>query len=205
MIRALIRNWWLLLLRGAFALAFAALILLFKPLFPSLLLKPMAYTAVAVTFGVLALATGIITVLAALKSRAHWRDVFILLAEGLTVTAGGLTVILVPAITIVQVIQIIAATSFAVGVLELIIAIRVRRHVRYEWFLIAGGVTSIAFAVWLTLNPSQEIPTLLDWVAFFAATNGIVMAGLAYRVRGLRHEIHELSSPDHLRKKAGAA
>jgi uncharacterized membrane protein HdeD (DUF308 family) len=205
MIRALITNWWLLLLRGLFALAFAVLIALLQPLFPSLLLEPMASTAVAEIFGLLAVVTGIFTIFAALKGATHHRDLWMLLLDGVAVTAGGLAVILIPAVSVVEVIKIIAATALAVGILEVIAGTHVRRHMKDEWFLIAGGLISMVFSVFLFLNTSREIAWLLNWIAIYAAANGLAMLGLARRLHALRHTIHELSSPEHLAHAAKKA
>ncbi len=205
MIRALIENWWLLLLRGVFALAFAVFIFFFQPLFPSIFFKPMAYTAVAVIFGVLALATGLITIFAALKNPDHRHHLWALLAEGLAITAGGLVVILVPAVTVVEVIQIIAATALVVGLFQIVTATHVRRHVKDEWFLIAGGIISLGFSAFLFMDQSRDTASLLDWIAVYAAASGMAMVGLARRLHGLRHQIHELSSPAHLPSKTTKA
>jgi uncharacterized membrane protein HdeD (DUF308 family) len=208
MIRTLINNWWLLLLRGAFALAFAVFIFFFEPLFRSAFLRPVAYTGVAVAFGVLAMVTGIITVFAALTNQTHWRDLSTLLAEGLTITSGGLVIILVPSITIAEVILIIAATALVVGILEIMTGTHVRRHVKDEWFLIAAGLVAVVFSIFLFVDRGQSISTLLDWIALFSAANGLAMVALALRLHALRHSIHELCSlvPSlQNRKRVGSA
>ena len=207
MIRTLINNWWLLLLRGAFAIAFAVFIFFFEPLFPSLFLRPMAYTAVAVMFGVLALVTGVITVFAALRNQAHWRDLSMLLAEGLTITSGGLVVILLPSITISEVILIVAATALAVGIFEIVTGTHVRRHVKDEWLLIAGGLAAMSFSIFLFFDHSQTISTLLNSIGLFSAANGIAMVAFAFRLHALRHSINELASEQLLQRqqKAGSS
>lgn len=198
MIRALITNWWLLLLRGLFALAFAVAIVILQPLFPSLFFKPMAYTAVAEIFGLLAVITGIFTIFAAVKGAKHHRVLEMLLLDGVAVTVGGLAVILVPAVSVLEVIQIIAATALVMGVLEIMAGTHLRRHIKDEWLLIAGGLISVTFSALLFLNTSREIASLLNWIALYAAANGVAMLGLARRLHGLRHTIHEISSPEHL-------
>lgn len=198
MIRALITNWWLLLLRGLFALAFAVVIVVLQPLFPSLFFKPMAYTAVAEIFGLLAVITGIFTIFAAVKGAKHHRVLGMLLLDGAAVTVGGLAVILVPAVSVLEVIQIIAATALVIGILEVIAGTHLRRHIKDEWLLIASGLISVIFSAWLFLNSSREITSLLNWIALYAAANGLAMLGFARRLYRLRRTIHEISSPEHL-------
>lgn len=205
MIRALIENWWLLLLRGAFALGFALLIFLLQPLFPSVFLRVMAYTAVAVIFGLLAVVTGIITCFAALRDAAHRRHLWMLLSEGLAITAGGLVVILLRSVTALEVIRIIAVAALVFAAFQFVTAAHVRRHVKDEWFLIAGGMCSLAFSLFLFLDAERELSSVLNWIAVYAAANGLAMVGLAQRLYKLRHTIHELSSPEHLKKAKKAA
>lgn len=205
MIRALIENWWLLLLRGGFALAFALLIFLLQPLFPSVFLRIMAYTAVAVIFGLLAVATGIITCFAALRDAAHRRHLWMLLTEGLAITAGGVTVILLRGVTAFEVIRIIAVASLVFAAFQFVTAAHVRRHVKDEWFLIAGGMCSLGFSLFLLLDAERELSSVLNWIAVYAAANGLAMVGLAQRLYRLRRSIHELSSPEHLKKAKKAA
>lgn len=208
MIRAWIENWWLLLLRGAFALAFAVLIFLLQPLFPSVFLSIMAYAAVAVIFGLLAVVTGVITCFAALRDAAHRRHLWVLLSEGLAITAGGIVVILLRGVSALEVIDIIAVAALVFAAFQFATAVHIRRHVKDEWFLIAGGLCSLALSVFLLLDGERELSSVLKWVAIYAAANGLAMVGLALKLYRLRRSIRELSSPEHLKKAtktAGAA
>lgn len=208
MIRAWIENWWLLLLRGALALAFAVLIFLLQPLFPSVFLSIMAYAAVAVIFGLLAVVTGVITCFAALRDAAHRRHLWVLLSEGLAITAGGIVVILLRDVSALEVIDIIAVAALVFAAFQFATAVHIRRHVKDEWFLIAGGLCSLALSVFLLLDGERELSSVLKWVAIYAAANGLAMVGLALKLYRLRRSIRELSSPEHLKKAtktAGAA
>ncbi|MGE5321782.1 MAG: HdeD family acid-resistance protein [Actinomycetota bacterium] len=168
----------------------------------------MAYTAVAVIFGLLAVVTGIITCFAALRDAAHRRHLWMLLTEGLVITSGGIVVILLRSVTALEVIRMIAVASLLFAAFQFATATHVRRHVKDEWFLIAGGMCSLAFSVFLLLDAGRELALVLKWIAIYAAVNGLAMIGLAQRLYRLRRSIHDLSSPDHLKKgkrTAGAA
>ena len=205
MIRAWIENWWLLLLRGAFALAFAALILLLQPLFPSVFLRIMAYAAVAVIFGLLAVVTGIITCFAALRDAAHTRHLRMLLSEGVVITAGGIVVILLRGVTALEVIDIIAVAALVFAAFQFVTAAHVRRHIKDEWFLIACGLCSLALSLFLLLDGERELSSVLNWIAIYAAANGLAMVGLAQRLYRLRRSIHDLSSADNQKESKRAA
>ena len=208
MVRVMINNWWLILLRGAFAIAFAVVIFLLQPFFPSLLFKAMAFTGVVVLFGFLALGSGAITIIAGLRGTERRHDAWLLLAEGAALTAGGLAVLVAPALTLQKLIIIVAVTAFVMGVFEIFIGTHMRRHVADEWLLLAGGMSSLLFSAFLLAERTREL-ALLNWIALYALVNGLAMAGLALRLRGLRHTIHALAQHEQVqgskRGHAGAA
>lgn len=198
MFRVMINNWWLLLLRGIFALVFAALVFGVQPFFPTLLLAPVALTSLTVMFGLLAALSGLVTMAAALRGAQKKRDLWTLLAEGAAMTAAGAAVLLVPGLTLHVVIRMIACATALLGVLEITAGVHLRRHLADERLLFAGGAASLAFSLYLFLAHSWEIPALLNWIAIYAAVNGLAMAGLAFRLRGLRESVHELAAPEHV-------
>lgn len=193
MIRLLIQNWWLLLVRGAFALAFSIFIFIFLPFVPAPLLRQFAFAGLATIFAVFALATGVITVLAAVRGASRGGTAWLLLADGIVVMTGGLMIMLSPGLTLAHVIQIIAVIALVVGVFEVAAGFHLRRHIADEWMLVLSGLISAAFAVCLLVVPDVDRHTVLLWIALYAAAGGIAMVGLALRLRGLRQSIHALA------------
>ena len=198
MFRVMINNWWLLLLRGVFALIFAVLVFGVQPFFPTLVLAPVALTSLTVMFGLLAALSGLVTMAASLRGAQKKRDLWTLLAEGAAMTAAGAAVLFVPGLTLHVVIRMIAFATALLGVLETTAGIHLRRHLADEWLLLAGGASSLAFSLYLFLTRFWDIPALLNWIAIYAIVNGLAMAGLAFRLRGLRESVHELATPDHV-------
>ena len=152
MIRLLINNWWLLLLRGVLAIAFALFIYVFLPFLPAPVLRQFAFAGLAVIFATFAFATGILTMAVAVRRAASGGSSWLLLADGIAVTIGGLVILLSPGLTLLHVIQLIAVIVLLAGVLELVAGIHLRRHVTDEWLLICGGIISLAFATGLFLT-----------------------------------------------------
>lgn len=204
MIRLLIQNWWMLLLRGVFALAFAVFIFVFMPFVPAPLLRELAFAGLVVIFALFAIATGVLTIAAAVW-RASQSASWLLLADGIVVTAGGLVVLISPALTLARVILLIAATALLVGILEMVAGFHLRRHIADEWLLVSGGLVSVAFAAWLLLARGGDAHAVLTWISIYAAANGLALVGLAFRLRGLRNSIHALVSPTKTRAQTGAA
>jgi uncharacterized membrane protein HdeD (DUF308 family) len=193
MIRLLIQNWWLLLVRGIFAIAFAIFIFVFLPFVPAPLLRQLAFAGLATIFAGFAIATGISTIVAAARGASQGGTAWLLLADGIAVTSGGLIIMVSPGLTLTHLIQLIAAIALVVGALEIGAGFHLRRHVADEWLLLLSGFISAAFAVCLLLTGEADRQTILSWIAIYAAASGLAMAGLAFRLRKLRQSIHMLA------------
>ena len=205
MIRMLIRNWWLLLVRGIFAGFFALFIFFFLPFVPAALLRPLAFAGLVVIFSVFAIVTGIITIAAAVRGAGQGGSAWLLLADGIAVTTGGMVLLLSPLFTLFHVVQLIAATTFLVGVLELLAGFHLRRHLTDEWLLVSGGIISIAFAACLFLTRGGDIQSVLTWIAIYAMASGLAIVGLALRLRSLCLDVHALAGNTSAKAHHGAA
>jgi uncharacterized membrane protein HdeD (DUF308 family) len=193
MIRLMIQNWWLLFLRGILAIAFAIFIFAFLPFVPAPFLRQFAFAGLAAIFALFALATGVLTIAAAVRGAGQGGSSWLMLADGVAVTAGGLIILLAPGSTLMRVIQLIALIALVVGVLEFTAGIHLRRHVTDEWLLISGGVISIAFAPCLLLANVGTVQAALMWISIYALASGVAVIGLALRLRSLRNSIHALA------------
>ena len=193
MIRMLIKNWWLLFLRGILAIAFAIFIFAFLPFVPAPLLRQLAFAGLAAIFALFAFATGVLTIVAAVRGAGQGGSSWLVLTDGVAITAGGLIIMFSPGLTLLLLIKIIGLTALAVGMLEVLAGIHLRRHLTDEWLLIIGGVTSIAFAGCLLLTRVGTVQTALTLISIYAFANGLALLGLALRLRRLRNSIHTLA------------
>lgn len=193
MIRLLIQNWWLVFLRGILAVAFAIFIFVFLPFLPAPFLRQFAFAGLTAIFALFAFATGVLTIAAAVRGAGQGGSSWLMLADGIAVTIGGLVILLAPGSTLTHVIQLIAIIALVVGVLEFVAGIHLRRHVTDEWLLITGGVISIAFAPCLLLSRIETVESTLTWISIYAFASGLAVIGLALRLRSLRNSIHALA------------
>ena len=194
MLRLLIRNWWLLLMRGIFAVTFAIFIFVFLPLVPAPLLRELAFAGLTVIFGVFAAVTGLLTLVAAVRGASQGGSSWLLLADGIVVTTAGLALLLSPQLTLAHVIQIIATTALAAGVLEIVAGVHLRRHVKDEWLLVSGGAISAILAVALFFFMQRtDAQLVLRWVLSYAVASGLAMLGIALRLRNLRQSVNALA------------
>ncbi len=65
--------------------------------------------------------------------------------------------ILLPALTAVVLVLVIGATVFASGLVDIIMAIRLRKVIRGEVLLFLNGMISVAFGVFVFFFPEREL------------------------------------------------
>jgi uncharacterized membrane protein HdeD (DUF308 family) len=193
MIQTLIKNWWLLALRGVLAAVFSVMAFLMVSSAETLTLREFALKGMVVFLGILALAAGACTVGAGIWSSGR-RKWWLLVLDGLAVVGAGVVLILSKTITLGMVTRWLVVLAIVIGVLELTAARSLRRHVQDEWFLGLAGAASAGFALaFLWINP-ERAGHVLTWLGCYAAFSAICMLGLALRLRTLRTAIHRIAN-----------
>lgn len=191
MIETLIRNWWLLALRGILAAVFSVITFMMRSSVQTFTLREFATRGTVIFLGMLALAAGACTIASGIwtATRHRW---WLLVVDGLAVSGVGLILILSDRITLSLVANLLVALAMAVGGSELITARTLRHHVPDEWFLILAGAASLGFALaFLWIKP--EVATAFNWLGAYSAFTAICMGALALRLRNLRHTIHRIA------------
>jgi uncharacterized membrane protein HdeD (DUF308 family) len=170
------QTWWVLLLRGLFALAFGVITLLQPAVTLAWLLMFFAFYTLA--DGVL----GVWSAIAGRKENEHWG---VMLLWGLAGIVVGLLVLTSPGVTVLALLFYIAIWAIATGILEIVAAIRLRKEIEGEWLLILGGLASVAFGIFLMAHPGAGAISLVWLIGSFAMVFGIILVLLALKVRKL--------------------
>jgi uncharacterized membrane protein HdeD (DUF308 family) len=171
------RTWWMLAVRGVAAVIFGLLALVWPQI---------TLLALVLVFGAYALVDGVFSLVAAARGRElaggsrGW-----LILEGLLGIAAGIVAIVWPDITALALLWVIAAWAVVTGVLEIVAAIRLRRALDNEWLLIVAGALSVVFGLILIIWPGSGAIGLVWLIGIYAIAFGIVLLGLALRLRGL--------------------
>jgi uncharacterized membrane protein HdeD (DUF308 family) len=171
---ALARNWGWVALRGVAALIFGILTF-FAP--------AISLASLILLFGAFALADGVLTVVAAIASRGaeeHW---VAMLLGGILGIGAGLATFFMPGITAIVLLYWIAAWAIVTGVAEIVTAIRLRKELTGEWMLVLAGVLSVLFGMYLFIRPGVGALAVVIWIGAYAVVLGIVLIGLAFRLR----------------------
>ena len=72
-----------------------------------------------------------------------------------------------------------------IGATEIALAIKMRREIKGEWFLILMGLASIIFAGLLLWNPLAGAAALIWIIAWYAVIMGVLAIIFGFRLRSL--------------------
>jgi uncharacterized membrane protein HdeD (DUF308 family) len=168
-------NWWLLLLRGLAAIAFGA-IAFFWP----------GVTLVALTYvwGAYAIADGIIAIGAAIgASGSDAGPRWWLGLSGIVGILAGIVAFAYTGMTALVLLMFIAAWAVIIGALELYAAAQLRKVIDNAWWLILGGLFSIAFGAVLIAWPGTGALAVIWTIAWYAVFFGCMLIGLSFELK----------------------
>jgi len=137
-------------------------------------------------FGAWVLIDGIFRIVGAIGHRASDPDWGWQLVIGLLGIIVGLLTFHAPQITALALVIYIAAWALMIGASEIALAVKMRREIKGEWFLILMGLASIVFAVLLLWNPIAGAAAVIWLIAWYAVVLGILAIFFGFRLRSLR-------------------
>jgi uncharacterized membrane protein HdeD (DUF308 family) len=164
----LFRNWWAVGLRGLAALAFGILALLWPGV--TLLTLALLLAAYFLVDGVLAIAAGI----RAIRRDERWWPSIV---EGVANIAAGIVVLLLPQITVLALMYLLAIWAIATGALMVFGGMYFGGAPR--WLLVVAGALSILLGVVMITEPALGLLALVWWIASYWVAFGIVLLAAA--------------------------
>ena len=175
MLEAMQRGWWLLVLRGVCALLFGVLTFVW----PGITL-----VTLVLLFGAYALVNGIFTLLVAARAPRGTPGVGTLLLLGLLGVAAGVLTFFYPGITALSLLLVIAWWAIVTGVFEIVVAVKLRKQLSNEWFLVLSGAISVVFGVLLIAMPGAGALSIIWLIGAYAILFGVLLLALAMKLRG---------------------
>jgi uncharacterized membrane protein HdeD (DUF308 family) len=188
MLRVFLDNWWLVGLRGVFALAFALFVFSARTIGATWLLGAFAFTSVVELFGLFAFGAGVLTIVAAVRSLGKDGEWWLLLVDGAGACIAGVAAVTIPDLTLLALVRVTAVWAMFVGGCELLMARKLRHHLSDEWFLALAAAGSLVFGAYLFLGPALQVRGLFVWLGSYALLSGVAMLSFALRLRKLRNE-----------------
>lgn len=166
----LAKNWWAFLLRGILALIFGVVALLYPG---------SAFVSLVLIFGAFAFVNGLFAIIAAFTANAKTENWWWLIFEGVIGLAVGIFTIFQPVAMGEAWLLLIAAWAIVTGVLEIITAIRIRKLITGEFWLILGGLASIIFGLLVAFFPLTGAIAIGAIVGVYAIIIGVTFIALS--------------------------
>lgn len=172
--RLLKRSWWALALRGVAAILFGLLAVMW----PGITLLVLVGFFAAYAF-----ITAAVSMYAAVKNRQSDKGWWLLLLLGLVAFASGVLSLIYPAVTALVLVLLMGANALVTGVLDIAMAVRLRKAIRNEWLLGLAGLVSIVFGAMVMIFPGAGAIAMVWLVSFYAVLTGVLLLALAVRMR----------------------
>jgi uncharacterized membrane protein HdeD (DUF308 family) len=184
--QALARIWKVTALRGALAIAFAVVILIWPNI---------GLTALIALFGAFALVSGLATIVGAFNLPIRGGERAWLVFEGLLGIAVGVVVFVWPDLSALGLLYAIAAWAIAMGLFEIAFAFVLPISGGRSLLAVLGGLLSIAFGVIMFAHPGAGAVALLALVAAFALVTGVMQIAFALELRRVVAELEQRVRP----------
>ena len=180
MLELLVQRWWMIVVRGALAVLFGILAIAWPEI---------TVLALVLLWGAYAFVDGVTSVVIGVANRSaptEHRLTYGLL--GLLGIVVGVITFAWPAITALVLLVIIALWALVAGVLQIAAAIRLRKVISNEWFLALSGAVCVILGILLIVQPATGAIGLVVAIATFAIVWGVSLILFGLRLRTLAHE-----------------
>jgi uncharacterized membrane protein HdeD (DUF308 family) len=172
-------NWWTVALRGVLAIVVGLLAFFFPGITLAVLIA---------LFGAFALLEGVFLIISGIRSRHDQKRWWVLILQGIISIGAGVIAFVAPLATAIALLYLMASWAIVSGILEIVVAIRLRKEMEGEWMLILDGLVTILFGLAMVLVPGAGLLAWLWMIGAFKLVSGVLLFLLAFRLRKAEKE-----------------
>lgn len=184
-IRSISSNWWAFIIKGFLALIFSVL---------AFIMPVTAMLALAIVFGAFALADGIFGIIASVRKIRKGKRWGWLIFSAIISILAGIAVIVSPLIATVVIASFLWASisfwSIFVGISEIITALRLRKEIKGELWMILSGLFSVilgAIILWMFITQPENVLLASGWLLGINA----FLSAMTYFFLGFKLKKHQ--------------
>ena len=184
-IRSISSNWWAFIIKGFLALIFSVL---------AFIMPVTAILALAIAFGAFALADGIFGIIASVRKIRKGNRWGWLFFSAIISILAGIAVIVSPLIATVVIASFLWASisfwSIFVGISEIITALRLRKEIKGELWMILSGLFSVilgAIILWMFITQPEDVLLASGWLLGINA----FLSAMTYFFLGFKLKKHQ--------------
>jgi uncharacterized membrane protein HdeD (DUF308 family) len=168
--------WWLFLITGIGWTLVGLIVLRFDY---------SSVSAISILFGIVAIAAGVMEVLALILARGWWKVLHIVLA--LAFFVAGIVAFIHPGDTFEALAAVFSFFLIFAGTFDIITSISARREIEVWWLQLVGGIIEVVLGFWAAGYYGRSAVLLVAWVAAFTLIRGVRDIVLAFRIREVQH------------------
>jgi uncharacterized membrane protein HdeD (DUF308 family) len=176
MLSSFTRNWWAVALRGLIAFLIGGF-LIFN--------TGDTLTVLTRFFGIFLIVDGLLTGLLAILGHKEFDDWWLVLLYGLLILAIGIALWTVPELSVTVVVYLTAISLLISGLLNLILAWRLRKEYEDDWFLVVAGLLGLLFGWIIFRNPAEVTEFVLVLLGIFLVIIGLTEFVFGFKLRQL--------------------
>ena len=171
------RLWWALALRGMFSVLFGLL---------AFIVPGITLAALITLFGAFAFVDGVFLLVAGVRA-ARYRQPrwWVLVLQGIVGVAAGVVAWLLPGLTALSLLYLMAFWAILTGAFEIVLAVSLRKELENGWMLGLSGFISILLGILFLAMPEAGLLAWVWMIGTYALLSGVLMLVLAFRLRRL--------------------
>jgi len=176
----LLRSWWVLVIRGLFAILFGVITLLWPDI---------TVFALVTIFGAFVMLDGLIEIWVGFANRGreqHWRPDALL---GVASVVIGVVAIGWPGITAIVAMYVVASWMIVLGGLMVYQGIRLREEIAGDLWVISTGALSLVLGIAFMIFPGAGVVSLAWAIAFSIIVLGVLMVKIGWGVGGIERTL----------------
>jgi uncharacterized membrane protein HdeD (DUF308 family) len=186
MLEIFLRSWWVLVLRGLFAILFGLIAIVW----------PDVTVFVIVTImGAFLLLDGLIEIWVGFLGRGRddewWTDALL----GIAAVIAGVVILAWPGVTAVGLMVFIGAVMTVYGAMMIYQAVRLRADISNEWLLVINGALSLVLGIAFMIFPGAGAVSLVWMIGIYIIVFGILLIMVGWKMRGIVRDLqHEAAA-----------
>lgn len=168
------QRWWLVALRGLFAIVFGVL---------AMLLPGVTLVALIFLFGIYSIVDGGLALVTAFSARDQGRPAWPFVIIGVAGLLAGIAAFFWPGITALVLLMFIAFWALTIGIFQIVAAIRLRKEIDNEWLLGLSGLISVIFGILMIARPGAGALAVIVIISIYSIFFGVLLVALGLRLR----------------------
>jgi uncharacterized membrane protein HdeD (DUF308 family) len=169
------RHWWMLVVRGVFALLFG---------FAAFKWPGRTLATLVLLFGAYAIVDGIISFGQGLAEYGESKEWWVRLLSGIAGFIVGALTFTWPGLTGLALLYLIAWYAILKGIFEIAAVFALRRVLEKKWLLLLAGIAAIFFGVMMLFNPGAGALAVVWLIGIYATVYGVLLIVAGFQLHG---------------------